>query len=183
MTWRKAYDPLFLAAVDPVLKHEGFRSDDPDDPGGATAYGISLRWLRTQGGLGDFDGDGDVDVDDIWAMTEAEAVHLYYSEWWLREGYHLIPGPAGPKVFDLAINMGPRPANRVLQRAVRAADGPTLVDDGIVGVKTRATLSVLDGSLLRTGIRSEAAGHYRLLVRVNSTFKKYRNGWLNRAYA
>ena len=183
MNWRGDYPTNFVAAVDKVLKHEGFFSDDPDDPGGATKYGVSLRWLRTLGGLGDFDGDGDVDRDDVWAMTEAEAVRLYYERWWVQEGYNSIPGIAGPKVFDLAINMGPRPANRILQRSVRAASGTILVDDGVIGPNTMRAVGASDQHRLHVAIRSEAAGHYRLLIALRKSFEKYRRGWLNRAYA
>lgn len=171
-----------MAAVTNTLKHEGFRSDDPDDPGGATNYGVSLRWLRTKGKFGDFDGDGDVDRDDIWAMTEADAVEAYHRFWWKANGYGDFHD-AGAKIFDLAINMGPKPAHRILQRGVRGAGGAALVDDGIIGPATRAAVAAVNQDHLIPAIRSEAAGHYRLLIRVKPVFEKYRNGWLNRAYA
>lgn len=183
MSWQAQYDPRFVQAVSKVLRHEGFFVDDKDDPGGATNYGVSLRWLRTKGLFGDFDGDGDVDRDDIWAMTQADAVGIYHRFWWLQEGYDELDLIIGAKVFDLAINMGARPANRILQRAVRAAGGPALVDDGILGPRSREAVRGRAGDMLRVGMRGEAAGHYRVLIRGNKTFIKYRRGWLNRAYS
>ncbi len=182
--WFKDYDdPLFVQAVSKILQHEGFFSDDPVDPGGPTKYGVSLRWLRTLGDEGDFDGDGDVDRDDIWAMEEADAVRLYYEKWYLKEGYDKMILRIGGKVFDLAINMGARPANRILQRAVRAADGIRLVEDGKIGKKTLAAVGRTSDLKLLPAIRSEAAGHYRLLIERRESFEKYRDGWLNRAYS
>lgn len=182
-TWHNRYDGRFVQAVSKVLRHEGFFADDPDDPGGATKYGVSLRWLRTKGLFGDFDGDGDVDRDDVWAMDEAEAVATYHRFWWLAQGYDKLHLVVGAKVFDLAINMGPRPANRILQRAVRAANGPALADDGRIGPNTLAGIAAVSPEDLKIAMRSEAAGRYRLLIAVNPVFGKYETGWLNRAYS
>ena len=40
---------------------------------------------------------------------------------------------------------------------------------------------VPDAELL-AAIRSEAAGHYRLLIEQNPRLERFRNGWMNRAY-
>ena len=182
--WQDDYeDKRFVQAVVKILRHEGFFSDDPVDPGGPTKYGISLRWLRTLGEEGDFDGDGDVDRDDIWAMEEGEAVRLYYKEWYLKEGYGDMILIIGGKIFDLAVNMGPKPANRILQRAVRAGDGIILKEDGIIGKKTLAAVGRTSDLKLLPAIRSEAAGHYRLLIERRESFERYRDGWMNRAYS
>ena len=55
----------FSKAITVILKHEGGFSNHSSDPGGATNYGISLRWLKSEGLYGDLDDDGDVDIDDI----------------------------------------------------------------------------------------------------------------------
>ena len=181
--WQSNYNSLFVSAVNRILKHEGFFSDDPSDPGGPTKYGISLRYLRSTGSLGDFDGDGDVDRDDIWALTEADAVKIYHDEWYVKEGYACFELLLGAKIFDLAVNMGARPANRILQRAVRAVNGKQLTLDGKLGPKSLAAVTACSSEQLLIASRSEAAGYYRLLIEREESFEKYRNGWLNRAYA
>ena len=69
----------FMEALETVLSHEGGLLMT-GDPGGATNFGVSLRFLATQGefdsdGDGvsdyDFDRDGDIDADDIRRMTRA----------------------------------------------------------------------------------------------------------------
>ena len=62
--------PRFTAAVARVLEHEGGFVDDPVDPGGATNWGISLRYLKKAGAV-----DANVDgwLDDDWFSFYAGA--------------------------------------------------------------------------------------------------------------
>ena len=65
---------VFEAAHAHVAKWEGGYFDHPNDPGGVTMYGVSLMFLK---GLdlweGDIDGDGDIDRDDVLAVTKDTA--------------------------------------------------------------------------------------------------------------
>ena len=47
----------------------------PDDPGGATSFGVTIHTLRRLGL--DLDGDGDVDEADVRRVTRAQAVDLF----------------------------------------------------------------------------------------------------------
>lgn len=193
----------FEEAIETVLEHEGGLSDNPNDPGGVTNYGISLRWaLKAQGEsrelklLLDMDGDGDVDRDDIRYMTEENAKDLYRHQWWDKFGYgELLFQNVATKVFDTAVNVGARQAHKFLQRAGQAA-GVALVDDGVLGPNT---LRAINDSVpeIRAGIlpalRSEQAGFYRALIMRNNAllgrgidvpdFSVFQKGWLRRAYA
>lgn len=182
-------DPVFEAAVAVVLEHEGGFADDPADPGGATKWGVSLRWLLSldpalRAELGDVDGDGDVDADDVRAMPRERAVEIYRREWWERYRYAALGGVSLPvKMLDLAVNMGPRPAHRCLQRALRAACGERLAEDGILGPVTRAAVAEAPRALVLAALKSEAAGFYRELVARRPDLARFREGWLARAYS
>lgn len=181
------YEPrrsLWERAVETVLAHEGAFVSDPRDPGGATNWGISLRFLRAQGAdLGDVDGDGDIDAEDVRRLPQDVAVELYRREFWDRYLYGRLPEPVASKVFDLAVNMGPSSAHRCLQRACRAC-GFELVEDGVIGQETRRVCgSVSPPAALAAALRSEAAGFYRLLVARRPAFEAFETGWLNRAYS
>ena len=137
-------DAPFMQAVETVLAHEGGFADDPADPGGATNWGVSLRFLLAQGALDgpaeyDFDGDGDVDAEDVRAMTRADAIEIYRRHFWDKYDYGRLPSGIGAKVFDLAITMGGAQAHRLLQRACRAC-GEHVDADGILGPVTRAAI-------------------------------------------
>lgn len=184
----KTGDASFDHAIRVAFLHEGYYSDDPSDPGGPTKYGISLRAAQKMGDLDgdgfldmDLDGDGDVDADDIRLLTPQQAVDIYRRAYW-KEVYNQMPLLCAVKVFDLAINMGPKQAHILLQRSLRANTGRLLTEDGIIGQLTlRATKEAYTPVLL-AAIRSEAAGFYRQLAAQRPASRKYLNGWLNRAY-
>ena len=168
--------PSFERAIAVTLSHEGGFVDHPSDPGGATKYGISLRFLQDLGV--DIDRDGDVDADDIRDLTIDQAKMLYFQRFWSRYNYGSFPShEVAAKVFDLSVNMGPRQAHKLLQRAMRAC-GAHLEDDGILGPITRSKLSRVDENCLLSALRSEAAGFYRYLRR-----PEFEKGWLRRAYS
>lgn len=182
----------FPAAIAFVLGHEGGFSDDPADSGGPTRWGVSLAWLRKAGLLdldhdgrpdGDVNGDGAVDAEDVRVLPRDHAIRLYRLHWWDALGYARITDPAiAAKTFDLAVNMGAAAAHRCLQRALRAAWFP-VADDGQLGPKSLAAINAADPRSLMPAFKSEAAGHYRVLIAARPVLATFENGWLNRAYA
>lgn len=189
-------DTIFDLVIADVLAHEGGFVDHPKDPGGATSYGISLRFLTAVGMLdadqdgfpdGDFDADGKIDVSDIRRMSRAQAVSLYRVNWWDRYGYAELQISLAKKLMNFSVNMGPGGAGKIgahtiLQRACRAC-GSALLEDGVLGPKTRAAIQAIPLQALLPAFRAEAAGRYRELVACNSSLAPFLNGWLARAYA
>lgn len=189
----------FERALPVILQHEGGFVDNIHDPGGATNYGISLRYLQARGDLdgdgfadGDIDRDGDVDADDIVAMDEANAAQFYKTGFWYPGKYGLISDQAlSTKAFDLGVNMGIKQGAKCLQRALKAA-GNDVVDDGAIGPLTIEAINVSNGQVLLAATRSEAAGFYRSLILRNAAlierghdvpdFSVFKKGWLRRAY-
>lgn len=173
-----------------VFKHEGRFSNDPVDPGGATNWGISLRFLKTVGDLdhdgwpdGDINQDGKVTAEDIQLLSINDATRIYSHFFWQPNSYSKITDQTiATKIFDLAVNMGSKTANKCLQRAVRAVNGKVLNDDGIIGPKTLDAVNDCDPAILLSALKSEAAFVYRQIIAKNSKMNKYKNGWANRAY-
>ena len=177
-------DPAFDAAVAVVLAHEGGFVDDPADPGGATNWGVSLRFARAQGASIDFDidHDGDVDVDDIRAMPRETAIEVYRVDWWDRYGFPRFPLPeaVAVKTFDTAVNMGPRRAIRILQECC-TDQGQPVAEDGILGAQTADAAAACDATALLADYRRRQAALYQLIARNNPGQRRFLNGWLARA--
>jgi len=140
-------DATFELAVDMTLEFEGVDSDHADDPGGRTRFGWSLRTLRAKGF--DIDGDGDVDADDVAALTRDEARELYRQEFYERPGIDRLPSYVGVAAFDFAVNAGPGRAIRELQAAVNELrrEASPIAEDGVIGPNTLMAIGALTVTL------------------------------------
>ncbi len=167
-----SYPSAFIKALERVLADEGGYAVGVGDRGGPTKFGISQRQYPEL---------------DMPSLTRAQAAAIYYRDWWLRFDFGALPEAIGAKLFNLAINMGPREATLCLQRALRAC-GIAVGEDGTLGAQTRGAASRADSGALLVALRSEAAGHYRQLAAAaahrggGQLRERFLRGWLNRAY-
>lgn len=175
----------FDKAVEQVLLNEGILEDNPNDPGGITKYGISLRFLKNLQNQKQYGFDPEtIDRDTIQQLTDQQAKALYYGEFWQRSHFEqLTTQSICNYIFDMAINMGIAPAIKCAQRAVWAFahNRNCVVDDGIMGEHTIGYINLF-GAALMPALRSERAGDYRVIVNLNSMQREFLEGWLNRAY-
>lgn len=167
----------FLWAVNEILRHEGGLSNDPNDPGGATNFGISLRFALKIGDLDgdgrpdlDIDGDGDVDVHDIRALPRATAIDLYRTHFWMPAHCDRMPGPIALAVFDATVNQGRGPAITLLQEALG------VTPDGQPGPITLGAIVRRESSALLADYLSRRIVRYASLV----GWLHYARGWTRR---
>lgn len=178
----------FEKAIPLILKHEGGLTDHKSDPGGITNFGISLRFLKDFPELGDIDGDGDVDAEDIRNLTVTEAMEIYNKVWWVTYKYgRIVDQTIATKVLDFAVNMGAKRAHILLQQALNKAFGLRLTADGVLGPATFSVINAIDDGAdeqrLLTAYCDEAWGFYQRLIAKRPELGVFKNGWRNRAYS
>ena len=61
-----------------IVAREGGYVNDPDDPGGATNFGVTIGTMRRLGL--DLDGDGAVTPRDVRALSRDQAVELFVDQ-------------------------------------------------------------------------------------------------------
>ncbi len=155
----------------------------PDDPGGITNHGISLRHALQVGDLNkdgildfDFNLDGKVTADDIKMMPKQKALDYYaylFEKWRIDE---LIEPAVAIKIFDYHFPMGPGGAGRVVQRACCAV-GHQVLEDGIIGSRTLSAVNNANSDQMMIALMCEGAGYFRSL-----RSESFEGGWLKRAY-
>ena len=172
----------FEDAIPTILRHEGGFNNDPQDAGGATNFGVSLRWLKAQGLLEDLEQEDRTqdEIVVIKSMTQEQAAALYKSYWWNPYNYGAIDSQlVATKIFDTAVNLGAPRAHRIVQVALGFTQDQR---DGILGVKSMAEINAAGAAPLVVQIQNLQAAFYRQLVAANPARQKFLQGWLNRAY-
>lgn len=170
----------FEDAIDQTLKNEGGLSNNKNDPGGITKYGISLRFLKECGI--DINNDGAIDSKDVVNLTVPQAVKLYKLYFWEKSKIFLIDNQVlANKVFDLSVNMGGKQAIKLLQEALNMHVTPQLVKDGIIGQNTLKAIDNISMHVLMGDYILCAKLFYEQLVAQKPNLQIFLDGWLRRA--
>ncbi|WP_417245508.1 holin-associated N-acetylmuramidase [Celeribacter sp.] len=115
-----------------IVAREGGYVNDPDDPGGATKYGVTLGTLQRLGI--DLDGDGQVSARDVKRLTRAKARDIFVEHYFHRPRIDELPPCLQASVFDMYVNAGSN-AVRILQRLLNDM-GQRIAIDGVIGPQT-----------------------------------------------
>jgi len=145
----------FDSAMEAIFAWEGGYVDNPNDPGGATKYGISKR------------AHPEVNISKL---TKKQAREIYRQSYWQPCGCEELPAGLDLLVFDCAVNQGPGFAVRTLQQSVGAAE------DGIFGSRTKEAAESADP---REAIRELVARRGQRYGKL-ANFSRFGLGWMRR---
>ncbi|MBW8638419.1 hypothetical protein K1W69_14575 [Hoeflea sp. WL0058] len=157
----------YAQALKFVLRWEGGFVDDPDDRGGRTNKGV------TQATYDAWRSGRSLSSKDVLYITDGEVADIYQSMYWKGARCDRLRDKMAFCQFDTAVNMGPRRAVRILQRATECEE------DGVFGAATQAACDGcdIDSALLAyTEIR---ATYYHMFA-MKPGQGKFLKGWMNR---
>lgn len=149
----------FDQAFERLIGHEGGYTNNPDDPGGETMYGVTLRTARASGYTG-----------SMRALTREQAKAIYREAYWGRARADEYDPAIGFQLFDAAVNHGIGNAIRFLQRAAG------VLDDGVVGPATVAAIRSMSVTDVLARFNAERLDFYTRL----STWPSFGKGWARR---
>lgn len=138
----------FAEALVAVFGIEGGFSDDPDDSGGATRFGITEAVARRHGYTG-----------PMRALPADLAREIYRTDYWdaqQLDSVALISRPVAFELFDTGINMGTDQAGEFLQMSLnafnrRGSDYDDIEVDGEIGTRTLEALAAFLAHRKRDG--------------------------------
>ncbi|WP_116131491.1 holin-associated N-acetylmuramidase [Tropicimonas sp. IMCC34043] len=170
-----------------IIAREGGYVNDPDDPGGATKYGVTLETLRRLGV--DLDGDGKITAEDVKRLDRGRAEKIFVDHYFRAPRIDALPEPLQPSVFDMYVNAGTN-AVKVLQRLLGQM-GEAVAVDGVIGPQTVAAVARVAGrapDLLADAYGIERRNYYYALADRRPASRKYarrrdggKGGWIVRA--
>lgn len=181
------------AVWDRLLAFEGVYSNDQQDPGGMTLYGIARNrnphwpgWIEVDSGMK----NGLLDPSALEPLKKL-ARAFYAEKWTLLRCPEYTHQTLAEYVFDSAVNTGARRAHYWLQTALNALnDGGRLWGDipvdGLIGPRTlvaeaRSGLSPRRDQVL-FAVRVLRSGYYMNLIEHSpARWERFAAGWLKRA--
>jgi lysozyme family protein len=163
--------------IDEIIKNEGSKfTNDPQDSGGPTKYGITQKSLSVYL-------HHPATIEDVQNLTEAQARIIYRSTYYNAPHFNLLPEALQPVVTDFGVNAGPGAAVEALQVVLNMA-GFECKEDGMLGPATAAMANKAYeamGGLLVNAYVDYRIWFYEKLVERRPKDSKYLVGWRNRA--
>ncbi|QDP66980.1 MAG: putative glycosyl hydrolase [Prokaryotic dsDNA virus sp.] len=178
-------DPREIA--EEIVGREGGYVNDPDDPGGATKWGVTIGTMRRLGI--DLDGDGDVDTNDVKRLTKEHAVDIFLKHYLRDPKIDQLPPMLVDTVFDMNVNAGANSV-KILQRLVTDM-GYRTTADGVIGPKTLAAVRAAAADApnhIRDAYGIARRNYYFRIADRRTASRKYartraggKGGWIKRA--
>ena len=147
----------FDVAFADIIGVEGKETNDPNDPGGLTRFGIAKN------------SNPDVDVANL-TLDDAKA--LYKARYWDPVHGDDLKWPLCLLVFDCAVNQGADIAKKLLQKSVGT------VQDGVLGQNTIAAIGRANQLELCAMFMAQRARRYT----GTRNFDLYGDGWFKRLF-
>jgi lysozyme family protein len=115
-----------------IVAREGGYVNDPDDPGGATKYGVTIHTLRRLGL--DLTEDGNISADDVRRLSQDQAIEIFLTHYFDEPRIRALPASLHATVFDMYVNAGQ--AAVVLLQKLLVKMGEAITVDGVIGPQT-----------------------------------------------
>lgn len=161
-----------------ILRREGGFVNHPDDRGGPTNFGITMRtlaaWLAPR----------PVDVNEVRNLKVEVAKKIYTENYFTGPKLNMLPAAIQPVMFDMSINHGPAAAIKLLQQLLNDSGHPCMVDGGI-GEETVTSAQAADtamGKALINGLVARRIALFKQIVAQDESQRVFLAGWLNRAH-
>lgn len=164
----------FEQAFEYLMINEGGYSNDPNDRGGATRYGIirseASRWFKRP-----------VSVDEMRKFPIDVAKDIYFSWYWSPLACPLIKGAGmATCMFDIGVVRGIGVPPKYAQRICNT-HGHNLVVDGHIGPKTLEAMNSIREDLFIEQFSNMVAAGFRAIVANRPNQVVFLKGWLRRA--
>ncbi len=170
-----------------IVAREGGYANDPDDPGGATNFGVTIHTMRRLGL--DLDRDGTVTAADVRRLTRDQAVNIFLEHYYARPLIAEPPQPLRASVFDMYVNAGGN-AVKILQRLMVDMGYAVAVDGALGPVSIAAVRAAYEASpdYLVDAYGIARRNYYFRLADRRTASRKYartkaggNGGWIKRA--
>jgi hypothetical protein len=154
----------FHKCMDIILRHEGGYVDHPDDPGGATNYGITHKTLAAWRKV------DKCSREEVRTLQVDEAKEIYRAHYWNALNCDNLPAGVDLVTFDMGVNAGVGRSSRMLQETV------SVEQDGQVGPITVGAVNRVDPEFVINKFSDRRLEYYQSLKH----WPTFGRGWSRR---
>lgn len=161
-----------------IIKTEGGYVNHPNDRGGPTKYGITLKTYK------EYTKNYFATEEDIKNLNKEKAYEIYEQMYLIdTKIINLTNGILREIALDMAVNFGPSTAIKIIQETINRIGEDSLVEDGILGPNTEKIVNKTFEYMGRyfinliCDVREEK---YRNIVKRNPSQQVFLKGWINR---
>jgi lysozyme family protein len=159
----------FDEALKRVLAHEGGYTNDPDDPGGPTNFGITIGDYRACV-------NPRATAADVRSMPVETAKKIYRENYWNALRCDELPAGVDYAVFDYGVNSGIGRAAKILRVELGAGLNPVPASGTAITDEVIAAAKKADAKKLINDICDERINFLRALP----TWDRFGRGWSRR---
>ena len=159
--------------VDYTIKQEGGDkfTQTPNDRGGATKFGITLKTLQED--------NPKATADDVKNLTESQARDIYVKKYWDKGQVDKMPIGVQDLVFDMNVNHGLGGSGIIIQRALNDL-GADVDVDGRIGNNTLNAMNDFKAADLRAAMLKERQTWVENIAKEDPSQAKFLPGWKKR---
>ena len=163
-------DSRFLKFFNYILLVEGGYSNDKNDKGGETKYGITKEMAREYGYKG-----------NMRDLTKATAQKIYEEKYYKARKLDKIKNDKMTLcIFDFSVNAG-RYGIKKAQEAVNKVYGKNVNSvDGVIGPQTLKYLNEVNPAKFLSVYHNLQREYYKTFAKNDTTQNDFLTGWLNR---
>ena len=179
--------PSVKQLAEEIVKREGGYVNDPDDPGGATKWGVTIGTMKSL--KIDLNNDGTVNVSDVKLITPELAADIYLKHYFVKPKINKLPEVLQASVFDMYVNSGNN-AVKILQRLLTDMGFPCTADGSIGPATIKAAQAAYEKSpnYIADAYGIARRNYYYALADARPASRKYarrkdggKGGWIVRA--
>lgn len=163
-------DSRLLKFFNYILLVEGGYSNDKNDKGGETKYGITKEIAREYGYKG-----------NMRDLTKTTAQKIYEEKYYKARKLDKIKNDKMTlSIFDFSVNAG-RYGIKKAQEAVNKVYGKNVISvDGVIGPQTLKYLNKVNPAKFLSVYHNLQREYYKTLAKNDTTQNDFLTGWLNR---
>jgi lysozyme family protein len=151
-----------------IQKWEGGYANNPNDKGGCTMKGITIKTYRKY--FGEYK-----TCSDLKNITEEQWLHIFENGYWNPcKGDDIIDQSIANIIVDWAWMSGVKTAIKKIQKIIGVED------DGIVGKQTLNAINSFPPDILFEIIYNERKKYYYNICENNPSQEVFLKGWMNR---